>query len=178
LGLRNPPPDAKNAVTAKLKLGGEADRLGCHPEISAVAKQPNLIDQHVGSRVRMRRVMLGVSQERLGKALGVTFQQVQKYEKGANRIGASRLQAISKLLEVPPSFFFEGAPSAIGLETGFADGARPYVADPLTTTEGLCLNRAFARIRDGRVRKRIIDLVVQIAENEAERSAGPADVAS
>ena len=74
-------------------------------------KIPNPIDRHVGSRVRMRRVMLGMSQEKLGDALGLTFQQVQKYEKGTNRIGASRLQQISRTLDVPPAFFFEGAPS-------------------------------------------------------------------
>ncbi len=76
-----------------------------------VKKVPNPIDRHVGSRVRMRRVILGMSQEKLGEALGLTFQQVQKYEKGANRIGASRLQQISRTLDVPPAFFFEGAPS-------------------------------------------------------------------
>ncbi|MGH6853068.1 MAG: helix-turn-helix domain-containing protein, partial [Methylocella sp.] len=74
-------------------------------------KIPNPIDRHVGGRVRMRRVMLGMSQEKLGDALGLTFQQVQKYEKGTNRIGASRLQQISRTLDVPPAFFFEGAPS-------------------------------------------------------------------
>ncbi len=73
-------------------------------------KAPNPIDKHVGSRVRMRRMMLGMSQEKLGDALGLTFQQVQKYEKGTNRIGASRLQQISQILQVPVSFFFEGAP--------------------------------------------------------------------
>src|SRR6476469_7538175 len=75
-----------------------------------VKKVPNPIDRHVGSRVRMRRVLLGMSQEKLGEALGLTFQQVQKYEKGTNRIGASRLQQSSQSLNVPPAFFFEGAP--------------------------------------------------------------------
>src|ERR1700754_3361463 len=74
-------------------------------------KAPNPVDKYVGSRVRMRRVLLGMSQEKLGEALGLTFQQVQKYEKGTNRIGASRLQQISKTLRVPPSFFFEDAPA-------------------------------------------------------------------
>ena len=81
-------------------------------------KAPNPIDKHVGSRVRMRRMMLGMSQEKLGDALGLTFQQVQKYEKGANRIGASRLQQISLILQVPVSFFFEGAPAPPGRPTG------------------------------------------------------------
>ncbi|MPZ36642.1 MAG: helix-turn-helix domain-containing protein [Rhizobiales bacterium] len=84
-------------------------------------KTPNPVDQHVGSRVRMRRMMLGVSQEKLGYGLGLTFQQVQKYEKGVNRIGASRLQQIAGILQVPVAFFFEGAPGA-GPTKG-ADGA-------------------------------------------------------
>jgi transcriptional regulator with XRE-family HTH domain len=137
----------------------------------ALAKDPNPIDQHVGSRVRLRRMMLGLSQEKLGNALGVTFQQVQKYEKGANRIGASRLQAISRLLDAPPSYFFEGAPSALGVKPGFEDGVKQFVPDMVTTAEGLQLNRAFAKIRDGKVRRRIVDLVCQIAESEAQRHA-------
>ena len=78
-------------------------------------KTPDPIDRHVGSRVRMQRILMKMSQEKLGDALGLTFQQVQKYEKGLNRIGASRLQQISKTLQVPPSFFFEGAPSLNGI---------------------------------------------------------------
>ena len=123
----------------------------------------------------MRRVMLGMSQEKLGDALGLTFQQVQKYEKGTNRIGASRLQQISKTLDVPPAFFFEGAPS---FETspnpqpdhlGFAeDSQTSYVADFLSTPEGLHLNLAFARIQDPKVRKRIVDLVSSLAGEEAK----------
>ena len=89
-------------------------------------KAPNPTDKHVGARVRMRRMMLGMSQEKLGDALGLTFQQVQKYEKGANRIGASRLQQISHILQVPVSFFFEGAPFAPGQRrTDFARRPRP-----------------------------------------------------
>jgi transcriptional regulator with XRE-family HTH domain len=137
----------------------------------ALAKDPNPIDQHVGARVRLRRIMLGFSQEKLGLALGVTFQQVQKYEKGANRIGASRLQAISKLLDAPPSFFFDGAPTAIGTQSGFEDGPRPYVPDMVTTAEGLQLNRAFARIADPKIRRRLVELVAQIAESEAHRKS-------
>ncbi len=138
-----------------------------------MAKEPNPIDQHVGSRVRLRRVMLGMSQEKLGNALGVTFQQVQKYEKGTNRIGASRLQAISKLLDAPPSYFFEGAPAAmVGPNPGLENGLRPYIPDMVTTAEGLQLNRAFAKIRDPKVRRRIVDLVFQVAESEAHWSTG------
>ncbi|WP_036256851.1 helix-turn-helix domain-containing protein [Methylocapsa acidiphila] len=136
-------------------------------------KVPNPIDRHVGSRVRMRRVILGMSQEKLGEALGLTFQQVQKYEKGANRIGASRLQQISRTLDVPPAFFFEGAPSFETVpngENGHAgvaeDSHTSYVADFLSTAEGLHLNMAFARIHDPKVRKRIIDLVTALAGDE------------
>ncbi len=129
-------------------------------------KTPDPIDRHVGSRVRMQRILMKMSQEKLGEALGITFQQVQKYEKGANRIGASRLQQISKTLNVPPSFFFEGAPAG-GASTqtaGFAEESSQYVVDFLSTAEGLHLNRAFARIRDPKVRKRVLDLVTVLAE--------------
>jgi len=139
-----------------------------------VKKIPNPIDRHVGSRVRMRRVMLGMSQEKLGEALGLTFQQVQKYEKGTNRIGASRLQQISRTLDVPPAFFFEGAPSfetianpEPGHRGGVAeDSNAPYVGDFLATAEGLHLNMAFARIHDPKIRKRIVDLVSSLAGEE------------
>src|ERR1700760_119105 len=105
-------------------------------------KAPNPIDKHVGSRVRMRRMMLSMSQEKLGDALGLTFQQVQKYEKGTNRIGASRLQQISQILQVPVSFFFEGAPtvSAPGnpRQDGMGEAPSPaYVSDFLATSDGL-----------------------------------------
>jgi DNA-binding XRE family transcriptional regulator len=139
-----------------------------------VKKIPNPIDRHVGSRVRMRRVMLGMSQEKLGDALGLTFQQVQKYEKGTNRIGASRLQQISRTLDVPPAFFFEGAPSFEAMtnpEPGHMgyfseDSNATYVADFLSTPEGLHLNLAFARIHDPKVRKRIVDLVSSLAGDD------------
>jgi transcriptional regulator with XRE-family HTH domain len=103
-------------------------------------KALNPVDQHVGSRVRMRRMMLGMSQEKLGDALGLTFQQVQKYEKGTNRIGASRLQHISYILQVPVAFFFEGAPSVPGAPQ--AEGTAPspaYVTAFLATSDGLAL---------------------------------------
>ncbi len=129
-------------------------------------KAPNPIDRHVGSRVRMRRMMLGMSQEKLGNALGLTFQQVQKYEKGTNRIGASRLQQIAHILQVPVSFFFEGAPavaSAIRSE-GMAEAPSPaYVSDFLATSDGLALTKAFTRISNSKLRRRIVDLVEQIA---------------
>lgn len=133
-------------------------------------KTPDPIDRHVGSRVRMQRILMKMSQEKLGEALGLTFQQVQKYEKGLNRIGASRLQQISKTLNVPPSFFFDGAPtlSAAGEAAGgFAEeSSSQYVVDFLSTAEGLHLNRAFARIKDPKVRKRVLDLVTTLADQE------------
>jgi transcriptional regulator with XRE-family HTH domain len=125
-----------------------------------VKKAPNPIDRHVGSRVRMRRVLIGMSQERLGEALGLTFQQVQKYEKGTNRIGASRLQQISTILDAPVSFFFEGAPGADPSASGLSDSASSaYVVDFLSTTEGLQLNKAFVQIKDPKVRRKIVELV-------------------
>lgn len=131
-------------------------------------KAPNPIDKHVGSRVRMRRMMVGMSQEKLGEHLGITFQQIQKYEKGTNRIGASRLQQISTVLGVPVAFFFEGAPT-IGPEgEGFSEEQSPaYVSDFLATSDGLTLTRNFMRIPDPKVRRRIVDLVIAIA-GEAE----------
>jgi transcriptional regulator with XRE-family HTH domain len=125
-------------------------------------KAPNPIDKHVGSRVRMRRMMLSMSQEKLGDALGLTFQQVQKYEKGTNRIGASRLQQIAHILQVSVSFFFEGAPHAPG--GGMSEAPSPaYVADFLATSDGLSLTKAFMRIKSNKLRRRIVDLVEQIA---------------
>ena len=128
-------------------------------------KKPNPIDVHVGSRIRLRRNMLGMSQEKLGESLGITFQQIQKYEKGTNRVGASRLQAISSILEVPVSFFFENAPGEAG--QGFAEeSSATYVVDFLSSTEGLRLNRAFVRITDPKVRGKIIDLVRALADDD------------
>ena len=141
-----------------------------------VKKLPNPIDKHVGSRVRMRRVLIGMSQERLGGALGLTFQQVQKYEKGTNRIGASRLQQIAGVLSVPPAFFFEDMPVAnpAAADGSFADEGAGFVVDFLSTAEGLLLNKAFVRIKEPRVRKKIIDLVTALAEDDAGRTADAA----
>ena len=127
-------------------------------------KAPNPIDRYVGSRVRMRRMMLGMSQEKLGNALGLTFQQVQKYEKGTNRIGASRLQQISQILQVPVSFFFDGAPDVPPHGSELSEAPSPtYVADFLATSDGLALTRAFMRIKDSKLRRKIVELVEQIA---------------
>ena len=131
-------------------------------------KAPNPVDKYVGSRVRMRRIMLGMSQEKLGEALGLTFQQVQKYEKGTNRVGASRIQQISEILQVPVSFLFEGGPSGIASGEGFSEGSSPaYVSDFLATSEGLALTRAFTRLTDAKLRRSIVELVEQIAAREA-----------
>jgi len=128
-------------------------------------KAPNPTDKHVGSRVRMRRMMLGMSQEKLGDALSLTFQQVQKYEKGTNRIGASRLQQIAHFLQVPVAFFFEGAPEMPGGgNAGMGEAPSPaYVSDFLATSDGLALTKSFMRIKDAKLRRRIVDLVSQIA---------------
>ncbi len=134
-------------------------------------KAPNPIDKHVGSRVRMRRMMLGMSQEKLGDALELTFQQVQKYEKGTNRIGASRLQQISHILQVPVAFFFEGAPHLAGGPSpqGLENVPSPtYVSDFLATSDGLSLTKAFMRIPDAKLRRRIVDLVQHIAGEDTE----------
>jgi transcriptional regulator with XRE-family HTH domain len=134
-----------------------------------VKKAPNPIDKHVGSRVRMRRMMLGMSQERLGDALDLTFQQVQKYEKGTNRIGASRLQQISIILQVPVAFFFEGAPSEPGRQAVAGEAPSPaYVSDFLASSEGLALTKAFMRIKNPKVRRRIVDLVEVIVDEEKQ----------
>ncbi|MBE7183121.1 MAG: helix-turn-helix transcriptional regulator [Methylobacterium mesophilicum] len=133
-------------------------------------KKPNPIDVHVGSRLRLRRNMMGMSQERLGESLGITFQQIQKYEKGTNRIGASRLQAISGILEVPVTFFFEGAPGQEGAQpSGFGEeGQSDITGDFLSSAEGIQLQRAFVRIADPKIRRRILDLVKALSSEATE----------
>ena len=128
----------------------------------AQTKASNAIDAHVGSRVRMRRMMLGMSQEKLGDALGLTFQQVQKYEKGTNRMGASRLQQAADILGVAVPFFFEGAVGG----TYKPDGSAPspaYIDDFVTTSDGLRLMKAFMRISKPAIRHYIVALVKEIA---------------
>lgn len=134
-----------------------------------MAKIPNPTDKYVGSRVRMRRMMLGLSQEKLADALGLTFQQIQKYEKGTNRISASRLQAISQILDAPVHFFFEGAPQSAKGATAFAESASPaYVTDFLTTSEGLALVKAFIKIKDAALRRSIVRMVEAITTERSE----------
>jgi transcriptional regulator with XRE-family HTH domain len=130
-------------------------------------RSPNLTDKHVGARVRMRRLMLDMSQTTLADALGVTFQQVQKYEQGTNRIGAGRLLQISRFLQVPITFFFEGAPSPLRARGG--TGAAPwpsYVSAFLATSDGLALTKAFMRIKEPKLRRHIVHLVQEIADND------------
>ena len=125
---------------------------------------PNPTDVHVGNRVRMCRMMLEMSQEKLGNALTLTFQQVQKYEKGINRISASRLHQISHILQVPVEFFFEGSPSLGGPLDRTGNTSTPtHVSEFLTTAAGLSLIKAFMRIKDPKLRRRIVDLVKEIA---------------
>jgi transcriptional regulator with XRE-family HTH domain len=112
-------------------------------------------------------MMLGMSQEKLGDALGLTFQQVQKYEKGTNRIGASRLQQISHSLQVPVAFFFEGAPTLPGKSVGLDEAPSPaYVSDFLATSDGLALTKAFMQIKNTKLRRRIVELVEAVAGDE------------
>jgi transcriptional regulator with XRE-family HTH domain len=127
-------------------------------------KVPNVTDQHVGRRVRMRRLMLAMSQEKLAAALGLTFQQVQKYERGANRIGAGRLQHLSHILQVPVSFFFEGAPNASAPHGSNGSAlSLAQIDDFVSDLDGLRLIRAFMRIDNAALRRRIVMLVQEIA---------------
>jgi transcriptional regulator with XRE-family HTH domain len=137
--------------------------------------RPSPIDVHVGTRIRLRRTLLGMSQERLGEALGLTFQQVQKYERGVNRVGASRLFDLSRVLDVPISFFFDDMPDALAgtygpqghkRTGGFADSQDSFADDTLNRRETLELVRAYYRITDPSVRKRVFELI---------KSMGPID---
>jgi transcriptional regulator with XRE-family HTH domain len=130
-------------------------------------KQANPIDIQVGNRVRIRRMLIGMSQERLGDLLGLTFQQVQKYEKGVNRIGAGRLFEVARILNVPVDFFYEGVADASG--QGNAEAAPP-VMEFVSSGEGLQLALAFMKIKDAKVRKRVLDLVKSLAEEEEQKS--------
>jgi transcriptional regulator with XRE-family HTH domain len=128
-------------------------------------KSPNPIDKHVGNRLRMRRIMLGMSQTNLGDGLGLSFQQVQKYEKGTNRLSASKLQQCAGILQVPVEFFFEGVPSIPGAPK--PKGPAPsvdYVSDFLASAAGLALVKAFTQIKDAKLRRCIVDLVEGIAD--------------
>lgn len=132
---------------------------------------PHPIDVHVGKRLRIRRMVQGISQESLGKSLGLTFQQIQKYEKGVNRIGASRLFELSTLLAVPVQFFYDDYGDTIGAASGFAEEGEeddPFM-DLVKSPEGVQLCLHFAAIEDSQVRKRVLDLVKSIAETEISK---------
>ncbi len=133
-------------------------------------RSPNPVDVHVGMRLRMRRMMLSISQEKLGEALGVSFQQVQKYERGSNRIGAGRLRDIATELQVPISYFYEDMPGEEPA-AGFAETGTSYVSELLTSSDGVELTRAFLKVKDPAVRRRIVDLVKSIADQTDDKQA-------
>jgi len=138
-------------------------------ESLVLSKSPNPIDVHVGSRIRLRRMMIGMSQETLGEKLSLTFQQVQKYEKGANRVGASRLYTIASILDVPVQFFFDDMPDAVAQAVPDYDGPEasdqtPFVMDFVSSQEGLQLNMAFSKIENGETRKKLVELVKTLAD--------------
>ncbi len=133
-------------------------------------RSANAVDRKIGQRVRTRRLEIGMSQERLAELLGVTFQQVQKYEKGVNRIAASRLHDISNALDMAPARFFEGL--TVGRAAGVAESGQDYVEDVLATPEGSQLMSLFASIKNVKVRRRVIELVKALAEEEAEGKRG------
>lgn len=139
-------------------------------------RSPNPIDLHVGARIRTRRKILGVSQEKLAEALGLTFQQVQKYERGANRVSASKLYEIAAALQTQVAYFFEGLADPSEHSDNPGGGAEQFVHDFLMTPEGLELAGLFPRIKRGPVRRRILDLVRSMAEEET--GEGPEIVAS
>ena len=124
---------------------------------------PHSIDQHVGSRVRMRREMLGMSQSKLADAIGLTFQQVQKYEKGTNRMGASRLMQIANVLRVPVAFFFEGAPAQPRISR--TAPSPNFVSEFLSMEDGQALTRAFTRLRNAKIKRSLVHLVENIADD-------------
>ena len=134
--------------------------------------QPNPVDVHVGGRVRQRRTLLGMSQEKLGESIGLTFQQVQKYERGANRIGASRLFDLSLVLDVPVAYFFEELPSQIRthegqMQIGLSDLPQDALErDPMARRETLELVRAYYAVGNPKVRRRIVDLVRSLGGEE------------
>ncbi|MEH6545230.1 MAG: helix-turn-helix transcriptional regulator [Sneathiella sp.] len=129
------------------------------------------VDAHVGSRVRLRRTLLGLSQQKLGQNLGLTFQQIQKYERGTNRIGASRLYELSEILDVPPSFFFDEMPKeSLALGGGLADPEKTFEHQYMSKRETLELVRAYYKITDLEVRKRIFEVIKSVAHQEHELS--------
>ena len=132
-----------------------------------MASNPNPVDVHVGKRLRQRRTFLGMTQEQLGKALGITFQQVQKYERGTNRVGASRLYDISQVLDVTPQFFFDEMDEDTERSGGFGEkGQAPFASDGIMDREIMDLVRAFRRVSNPTVRQRMVDLIRTIGRQE------------
>lgn len=129
-------------------------------------RHPNPIDLHVGARIRMRRKLLGISQEKLAEGLGLTFQQVQKYERGANRVSASKLYEIARSLQSSVAYFFEGLADPTEGETSAQTNQGQFVHDFLMTTEGLELAGLFPKINKPKVRRRVLDLVRSMADEE------------
>jgi transcriptional regulator with XRE-family HTH domain len=141
-------------------------------------RKPALMDVHVGSRVRLRRMVIGMSQEKLGEKMGLSFQQIQKYEKGTNRIGASRLFQLAQIMGVEPGWFFEDAPEEAGPTPG-ATGSfsktktEAFLLDFLNRRDGLELNRAFVKITDPEIRQRLVEMVKTLAQDEDEPNGSP-----
>lgn len=131
-------------------------------------RSPNPVDIHVGTRVRLRRQVLKMSQEKLGNQLGVTFQQVQKYERGSNRIGASRLWKISDVLDVPVSFFFDGLTDGVQYADFAEDDQLPIVYDFINSSDGVALAKAVSQIKSKAVRRQILELARSLAKEAAE----------
>ncbi|RMH46034.1 MAG: XRE family transcriptional regulator [Alphaproteobacteria bacterium] len=136
-----------------------------------MVNDPNPVDVHVGRRLKMRRMMIGMSQEKLGNELGLTFQQIQKYEKGVNRIGASRLYDIARALGVSVQYFFEDLPET-GPSRSFDLSGRDAVMECLNSAEGLALITHFAQIRDAATRRRIVELVRTLGAEPAAEGGG------
>jgi len=134
-------------------------------------RAPNTTDKHVGKRVRMRRLMIKMTQEKLAAQLGLTFQQVQKYEKGVNRISASRLREMSHVLQVPVQFFFDGLPETKGGSgKDRQDPSQKFIHDFLASSDGLALARAFTRLKSSKLRRRIVQLVKEFVDEAAGES--------
>jgi transcriptional regulator with XRE-family HTH domain len=153
-------------------MASEDSTVGGDDKFESPGRKPNPMDIHVGSRVRLRRMVIGMSQEKLGEKMGLTFQQIQKYEKGTNRIGASRLYQLSQIMDVPVQFFFEDAPLHVANRhaavAGFHESkTEAFLLDFLNSRDGLELNRAFVKITDPKVRKRVVELVRALSEETA-----------
>ena len=133
-----------------------------------MVKRAEATDKFVGQNIRLFRKAKGLSQTQLGDAIGVTFQQVQKYEKGVNRIGAGRLFEVARILNVPIDFFYEGLGGAAG-QPGMGDSESAPVMEFVSSGEGLQLSLAFMKIKDAKVRKRVLDLVKSLAEEEEQK---------